>query len=369
MHKGGVMTDTFANRIRTYRKKAGLTQPILAQKVGVSQSTLARWESGAREPSLKILKKISDLLGIPLDILAFGAMQYDMPNRLKDIDLPKVPLLAKDSVVAFQGELGAYSNLAIKALYPHVEVLPCASFADAFQAVENGTATVAVIPIENSLGGRVADIHHLLPESNLHIVGEHFQPVEHCLLGVKGARLEDIKSVYSHEQALSQCRHRLRDMDIEPRKHTDTAGAAHFVSCDKDMKKGALASKLAAQIYGLTILQENMEDTSGNTTRFIVLSRDSIRPNSQAGQIITSCIFFTRDIPASLYKALGGFATNGVNIRKLESYVPMLEKSGDAHFYVEFMGATNEHSVALALEELKFFTTHIRILGSYTENK
>ena len=365
------MIMKISDRIKHYRKKAVLTQPELAMKLGVSQSTLNRWENDAREPSFKTIELLASILSVPASTLAFGSDCNTQSTMPRDVSLPKVPSLdgQLNNIIAFQGELGAYSHLATIALYPDCEVMPCHSFADAFRAVERGEATYAVIPIENCLGGRVADIHHLLPESNLYIVGEHFQTIEHCLLGIKGSKITDIKKVYSHEQALSQCRHRLHDMNVLPVKFSDTAGASRFVSQDKDMHKASIGSKLSSEIYDLAILQENMEDKEGNVTRFVVMSREPYKPNPQAGKIITSCIFFTRDIPASLYKALGGFATNDVNILKLESYVPMLKKSGNAHFYVDFAGSADDHNVALALDELQFYTTHIRTLGTYTENR
>lgn len=204
----------------------------------------------------------------------------------------------------------------------------------------------------------------MLPESSLYIIGEYFQRIELCLMGVKGTVIQDIRQAYSHEQALSQSRHTLEKLGITMVKHADTAGACAYLAQTKDMHTGAIGSSLAAEIYGLTILKHNIEDKPNNTTRFIILSRTPVVP-VEGKQCITSCIFYTRNITACLYKALGGFATNGVNMVKLESYLPLLDGGGEAHFYMEFVGTPEDRNVSLALEELQFYSSFIRIIGSY----
>jgi len=269
-----------------------------------------------------------------------------------------------DNIIAFQGLPGAYSDLACRAAFPKMKTLPCESFEDAFAAVRNGTARLAMIPIENSLAGRVADIHHLLPESGLHIIGEHFQRVNHQLLAPKGANLAGLKTVASHVQALSQCRKVIRELGLTPVIHADTAGAAAEVAKAGDLSAGAIASSLAAEIHGLDILKTDIEDADHNTTRMIVLSREPIDPDPSQGTVITSFVFRVRSVPAALYKALGGFATNGVNITKLESY--MIDGHFTvAQFYADILGHPDQRSVRLALEELSFFSREVRILGVY----
>jgi prephenate dehydratase len=268
------------------------------------------------------------------------------------------------SRIAFQGELGAYSHLACTNARPQLEPYPCASFDDAFAAVKNGDAALGMIPIENTLGGRVADIHHLLPESDLHIVDEYYQAVQHCLLGVPGATFKDLVRVESHEQALAQCRHYLRRHQLRPIASADTAGAAREVAERGDRQVAGLASRLAGEIYGLEVLEENVEDREGNTTRFVVMSRSASVPDVASGPCMTSIVFQLRSVPAALYKALGGFATNGVNITKLESYI-MDSSFTSAQFYVEFEGHPETASVANALAELDFFTDWRRVLGTF----
>ena len=266
--------------------------------------------------------------------------------------------------IAFQGLPGAYSHLACGEVYPDMETLPCATFEDAFAAIEGGRAELGMIPIENSLGGRVADIHHLLPASNLHIVAEHFQEVHHHLLAPKGATLEGIERVLSHVQALTQCREQLRSLGVEAVTRADTAGAAQEVAELGDLASAAVASGLAAEIYGLEVLRNRIEDRIGNTTRFIVLSRRRTDPDPKDGRCMTSLFFQVRSVPAALYKSLGGFATNGVNLTKLESYVTG-ERFNVAQFYAEIEGHPSEVHVARALEELTYFSSTMRILGAY----
>ncbi|WP_374652374.1 prephenate dehydratase [Dongia sp.] len=269
-----------------------------------------------------------------------------------------------NNTIAFQGLPGAYSNLACRAAFPDMTVLPCPSFEDMFAAVHEGRARLAMVPIENSVAGRVADIHHLLPDSGLHIVAEHFQRVNHQLLGIKGARLADIKTASSHIQALSQCRNNLRALGIKPVVHADTAGAAADLAQRGDAHTAAIASSLAAEIYDLDILKPDMEDAAHNTTRFVVMAQEPIDPDPAKGPIITSFVFRVRSVPAALYKALGGFATNGINITKLESY--MLDGHfSSTQFYADIDGHPDQRAVRLALEELSFFSREVRILGVY----
>jgi prephenate dehydratase len=266
--------------------------------------------------------------------------------------------------IAFQGHYGANSDLACRAKFPDLVTMPCESFEDAFAAVRDGHAGCAMIPIENSVAGRVADIHHLLPESGLHIVGEHFQRVNHKLLAPKAATIEGLKRVLSHEQALSQCRNYLREHGLEPQVHADTAGAARFVAEQGDITQAAIASRLAGEIYGLETLADDIEDAVHNTTRFIIMTRDPVDPPSDDGPVITSFVFQVRNVPAALYKAMGGFATNGVNMTKLESYMV----GGDftaTQFYADIEGHPDHTPVRLALEELGFFSRKVMILGVY----
>lgn len=266
--------------------------------------------------------------------------------------------------IAYQGEPGANSHLACLERFPELEPLACATFEDVFQAVSNGGAKLAMIPIENSLAGRVADIHHLLPQSNLYIVAEHFLRIRHQLLGIKGARIEDLTDVHSHTMALGQCRGALRELKLTARTAADTAGAAREIAEDGDKTQGAIATKLAAEIYGLDIVKPDIEDAEHNTTRFLTLSREPDDAEPDSGPVITSFVFEVRNVPAALYKAMGGFATNAVNMTKLESY--QLEGSFNAtQFYADIEGHPSERPVRLALEELEFFTARLKVLGVY----
>jgi prephenate dehydratase len=269
-----------------------------------------------------------------------------------------------NNAIAFQGVPGAYSDLACRFAYPTMRTLPCASFEDMFAAVREGTARLAMVPIENSLAGRVADIHHLMPESGLHIVAEHFQRVNHHLLAIKGAKLSQLKSVASHIQALSQCRNNLRSLGLKPVVRADTAGAAAELAEKGDPSMGAIASSLAAEIHGLDILKSDMEDAEHNTTRFVVMALEPADPDPAKGPVVTSFVFRVRSVPAALYKALGGFATNGVNITKLESYI-LDGNFTVAQFYADIEGHPDQKPVRLALEELSFFSREVRILGVY----
>jgi prephenate dehydratase len=267
--------------------------------------------------------------------------------------------------IAFQGEQGANSHIACREAYPRFEPLPCPTFEDALNAVASGEADLGMIPIENSLAGRVADIHHLMPGAGLNIVAEWFLPIRNLLMAPKGSRLVDIRSVESHIMALGQCRNYLRKLGVKTVVAADTAGAAREVAERGDRACGAIASRLAAEIYGLDVLAENIEDEKHSTTRFIVLSRDARRAERN-GTVLTTFVFQVRNIPAALYKALGGFATNGVNMTKLESY--MLEGTFSAtQFYADVEGHPEDRPLALALEELTFFSqpASLKILGVY----
>ena len=265
--------------------------------------------------------------------------------------------------IGFQGEPGAYSHLACREVRPEMEPVPYASFEDTFAATEGGEVELAMIPIENSLGGRIADIHHLLPESSLHIVAEHFQPVRHHLLALPGVALEGIERVESHAQALRQCRRFVRGLGAQPVATADTAGAARHLVERGDTKVAAIASSLAGDIYGLDTLLAGIEDHDANTTRFVVMAREPIHPDP-VWPCVTSIVFRVRSVPAALYKALGGFATNGVNITKLESYIVDASFTV-AQFYAEFEGHVEHRLVKLALEELEFFSEAYSILGVY----
>ena len=272
--------------------------------------------------------------------------------------------------IAFQGEAGANSHIACKQAYPDYEPLPCATFEDTFAAVRSGRAMLAMIPIDNSLAGRVADIHHLMPASQLHIVAEWFLPVQHQLVAPKGAKLRTIKTVESHIHALGQCRALIRKLRIKPVVAADTAGAAREVAEVGDLTRAALATKLAAKIYRLDILKKNVADAKHNTTRFIVLAREPKWASRKEKRVITTFIFQVRNIPAALYKALGGFATNGVNMTKLESY--MVDGSFSAtQFYADVEGHPKQRALELALEELEFVSqsNSLKILGVYPEHR
>ncbi len=267
-------------------------------------------------------------------------------------------------VVAFQGEAGANAHIAARELFPDMDPLPCPTFEDAFAAVSDARARLAVIPVENSLYGRVADIHHLLPDSGLYVVGEHFLRIHHQLLGVRGATVEGLKAVMSQAPALGQCRKIIRELRLEQIAGPDTAGSARRVAEAGDRSVAALASRLAAEVYGLDVLRADVEDAEHNTTRFLVMSAEPSHAGPGNGPVVTSFVFRVRNVPAALYKAMGGFATNGVNMTKLESY--QIGGSFSAtQFYADVEGHPEDRNVRLALEELRFFCTHMRILGVY----
>lgn len=293
---------------------------------------------------------------------------YPLPAAKQVADMTAAASLQPASAIAFQGAPGAYSHLATREVAPDGLPLPCLSFEDAFDAVVQGQAGLAVIPIENSLHGRVADVHFLLPESGLFIVGEHFLRVRHCLLGLPGTRRADIRQALSHPQALGQCRKRLRDWGIAPVQYADTAAAAAYVAEQGDRSVAAIASQLAGQAFGLDVLEAGIEDMDHNTTRFVLLSREAVTPNTDAGPVMTSFTFEVRSVPAALYKALGGFATNGVNMTKLESYQPGGSFTATI-FYAEIEGAPADKNVALAIEELNYHSRSVRLLGTYARAK
>ena len=267
------------------------------------------------------------------------------------------------SKIAFQGELGANSHLACNDRYPEMAVLPCATFDDAFAALRDGTATLAMMPVENTVAGRVADIHRLLPGSKLYITGEYFMRVNHCLLALPGTKESDLTHVHSHEMALGQCRKIIADLGLTPQVAADTAGSARDLAAAGDPTHASIASKLAAEIYGLDVLRENIEDSASNTTRFLIMSATPDDAEPDEDNIITSFIFRVRNVPAALYKALGGFATNKVNMTKLESYQPNGFLA--TQFYADIEGHPDSEPVRQALEELSFYCSEMDILGVY----
>jgi prephenate dehydratase len=273
-----------------------------------------------------------------------------------------------DKVIAYQGVEGAYSHLACKNAFPKSISIACESFEDAMKLVEKGTADFAMIPVENSTAGRVEEIYRLIPKSSLYIVKEHFEPVNHCLLGIKGSKLEDIRYVGSHPQALAQCYKNILDLNLTAVAKFDTAGSAKEISEQNNPIFGAIASKLAADLYNLEILKDDFGDLKGNVTRFIILSKENTVPTfDKSKEYIISLIFHVRDIPAALYKALGGFATNSVNLLKLESY-SMTGSLQVSRFHIDIEAHPDEKRLKLALDELSYFAKEIKYLGVYEKN-
>jgi prephenate dehydratase len=266
--------------------------------------------------------------------------------------------------IAFQGKEGAHADLACRSHYPYMHTHACSTFDDVFELVDQGKVALGLIPIENSQAGRVAEIHQILPRTNLHIVGEHFQKIEHHLIAPKGTKLSDINTVYSHPQALMQCREHLRDMNLLGESYSNTAMAAADVAKWNDPGKAALASRLAAELYGLEVVQPDMQDSNENVTVFAALSKEPKEIPATEEKVLTTVIFTVRNIPAALYKALGGFATNSVNMIKLESYIPG-GTSSTAQFYITLEGNPQSRNVQLALEELGFFCRKVQVLGVY----
>ena len=268
--------------------------------------------------------------------------------------------------IAFQGYPGAYSHMACQAVKPNMDPIACASFEDMLNEVQEGRAALAMVPVENSTAGRVADIHHLLPESGLHIIGEHFQRVNHHLLAPRGSQMDKLKTVRSHAQGLAQCRQHIRELGLTPIMHADTAGAAKDVANAGDPTIAAVASRLAAQIYDLEIMVDSLEDDKKNTTRFLVMGTNPVVPEIGDVRMITTLVFQLRSVPAALYKALGGFATNGINLTKLESYLrPGISER--AQFYMDVEGHIDEPAMLNAMEELRFYCMkdEVKVLGSY----
>ena len=269
-----------------------------------------------------------------------------------------------NNTIAFQGAPGAYSDLACRGAHPEMETLPCHTFEDTFAAVHEGRARLAMIPIDNSVAGRVADIHHLLPKSGLQIIAEHFQRVDHHLLALPGTKIEELTHVHSHVHALPQCRNIIRELGLEPVVYADTAAGAKMISEQGEKTHAAIASKLAGEIYGLESLRANIEDAEHNTTRFLIMAEESEFPRYDGSRWVTSFVFKVKNVPAALYKAMGGFATNGVNMTKLESYMV----DGNfyaAQFYAEIEGHIDDRGVQFAMEELAFFTTFVKVLGVF----
>ena len=266
--------------------------------------------------------------------------------------------------IAFQGEKGAYSHLACLEIFPNAEAFGCSTFEEAFQLAKDNSEYKIIIPIENSLAGRVADIHYLIPKYKLQIHAEHFQKVSHNLLAVRGAKIKDIKSVRSHSQAIGQCRKFINKNNLKTIISADTAGSAKYIAEKKNKSESAIASELAAKIYDLEVLQSNIEDESGNVTRFFVMGKDAKHPQLKDKKYITSCIFKLKSIPAALYKALGGFATNGINLCKLESF-SVKNTFDQVNFYIDIEGHIEDPSVQKSLEELGFHTEKLDILGVY----
>lgn len=266
--------------------------------------------------------------------------------------------------IAFQGEAGANSHIAAQQCFPDHEVLPCVSFEDVFAAMAEGRAIHALIPIENSVVGRVADIHRLLPQVGGYIVGEHFMRINHCLLAIPDADLNRLTHVHSHEMALSQCRETILALNLEPVIAADTAGAARQIATLRDPTQATIASELAAEIYKLQIVRTNIEDNAHNTTRFVIMAPSPDDAEPEEPHVVTSFIFRVRNVPSALYKALGGFATNGVNMTRLESYQPDGTMVA-TQFYADIEGHPDDPAVRRALDELTFFCSDLNILGVY----
>lgn len=271
--------------------------------------------------------------------------------------------MSNDQKISFQGAHGAYSDIACRTMYPDLETIPCVTFAQAFQKVIDGDADLAMIPVDNTLAGRVADVHHLIPTSGLYIIGEHIQPIHHNLLGLKGSNIEDIKVIHSHIHAIPQCKKLVKELGAQTNVQADTAGSARNIVELNDPTQAAIASSLAADIYDLETLKENIEDETHNTTRFLVFSKTPKVKFTQGKQLKTSLTFEVRNIPAALYKAMGGFATNNVQMTKLESYVGAEFKV--AFFYTDILGHPDDDNVKLSLEELRYFAKDMRVLGTY----
>jgi len=265
---------------------------------------------------------------------------------------------------SFQGVNGAYSELAGKKIFPNSDSIPKKTFEEMFEAVRNNNTEVALVPIENSRAGRVADTQRLIPESNLKIIGEYFLEVNHCLLALPGTSIKDIKRIHSHEQAIAQCRNNIIKHQKDMVVAADTAGAAKMISAIKNKEDAAIASSLAADTYNLEILEKKFQDSENNVTRFLIMSKDLVMPDTKESRIMTTLVFELKSIPAALYKSLGGLASNGVNMTKLESYINP-QGFDVAQFYADIEGHPENENVNLALKEMKYFCKHIDILGVY----
>ena len=265
---------------------------------------------------------------------------------------------------SFQGVNGAYSEQAGKNIFPNATSIPCATFEDMFEHVRSGKSEAAMVPIENSLAGRVADTQRLIPDSNLKITYEYFHEVNHNLLGIRGAKISDIKRIRSHEQGIAQCRNKILKLDKQMIVEADTAGSAKLISELNNIEDGAIASELAANIYDLDILEKNFQDTQNNVTRFLVMQKNLLDINPDTKDILTTLVFTVRSIPAVLYKCLGGFATNQVNLTKLESF-SVKNTFDQTNFYLDLQGHIEERNVQKAMEELGFHTQNLDILGVY----
>ncbi len=273
--------------------------------------------------------------------------------------------MTANTTIAYQGQPGAYSHLACRRVHPELTPKACESFVEAMFMVERGEARLAMIPLENSTAGRVEEIYRLMPKTRLHVIGEHFEPVNHCLLALPGTQLEAIKTVSSHPQALAQCAENLRMLGIDPIAALDTAGSAAELAQTQQLGHAAIASSLAAELYGLEILKDNFQDKTGNTTRFMILSREQMIPVLKPEvRYLTSLMFRVRNMPAALYKALGGFATNGVNMIKLESYMAS-ETMTVSSFHLDVEGHPHQQAMKFAMQELNFFAEEVRVIGTY----
>lgn len=271
--------------------------------------------------------------------------------------------MTKKNCIAFQGVAGAHADLACRTAFPYMDTVSYASFDEVFKSVENDEAAMCMIPIENTQAGRVAEIHNLLPETNLYIVKEHFQKIGHVLAAPKGSTLKTVTAVYSHPQAFMQSRKFLNKHKYHREPYANTAIAARDVAEWKDITRAAVCSRLAADLYGLEVLEEGIEDKHDNCTIFVAMAKEPVDPDGE-GNVVTSFLFTLRNIPAALYKALGGFATNGVNLLKIESYIPG-GLSETAQFFITFEGSPTQRNVQLAVEELGFFSKKVKMLGVY----
>jgi prephenate dehydratase len=273
------------------------------------------------------------------------------------------------NTIAYQGYAGAYSHLSCAKVFPEMKAHACSSFAQAMFMVERGDAKLAMIPIENSTAGRVEEIYRLMPKTQLHIIAEHYEPVNHCLLAILGTKIEQLKTISSHPQALAQCNNAIDQLNLQQIAHLDTAGSAEELSKTQDKQHAAIASKLAANLYNLNILKENFQDIDGNTTRFIILAKDQQVPVFEEHKIFITTIMFTvRNIPSALFKSMGGFATNGINMVKLESYMESNSMSVTS-FHLDVLGHPEQKAMQLALQELEFFSSEMRVIGTYLSHE